>query len=288
LFKAVGSWSAIEGLFGEAMLQEEKQGLPPQEKLNIKAVTIPTGRVSNEGVVFYVVNVKGSFNSWSVEKRYSQFEELQLGLVDAKGQHSLHGLPTNLDLPPKKYKLFTSHISPQFIEERRCLLENYLRKLLTSPDLAKNEMLLKFLTTDKCSDITQTSEIKSSEEMPDDVEITGVTIPATRSMSDHILYQIDVVNSRKRKSFSKWTVLKRFGQFYEMDCAVRASFVDRSEISNAMPAPPQRRAKLFNDHMDTSFVDQRRVLLENYLQKMLSIVDVVRNKDFLTFLGVNV
>jgi hypothetical protein len=107
-------------------------------------------------------------------------------------------------------------------------------------------------------------------------------------MSDHVLYQIDVVNNKKRKTFSKWTVLKRFGQFYEMDSAVRGDFADKPDILSTFPAPPQRKAKLFNDHLDESFVEQRRILLENYLVRMLEHQHVVRNKHFLVFLGVTV
>jgi len=166
------------------------------------------------------------------------------------------------------------------------LLENYLKKLVSVEDIAKCETFIKFVTSDTHDEIKV--EAKVSEDMPLDVEVTSVTIPATRTMSDHVLYQIDIVNARKRKSFSKWTVLKRFGQFYEMDQAVRISFVDNPEQLAQLPAPPQRRAKLLTDHMDTTFVESRRVLLENYLQRMVQTEHVVRNKEFLSFLGVDV
>jgi len=253
--------------------------------LVIKAITIPNAKIL-EGVVFYVINVKGSFNAWSVAKRFSQFEDLQTILQDMKG------FPASLELPPKRVKLFTSHVSAQFIEERRCLLENYMKKLLVVGDIAKAEAFLNFLQTDKHianEEKLDTASTTTKAAVPaDDVEITGVSIPATRTMSDHILYQIDVVNANKRKTFSKWTVLKRFGQFYEMDTQVRTAFVENTGVLASMPPQPQRRAKLFNDHMDSAFVEQRRALLENYLQKMLAVAEVVRNKDFLLFLGVNV
>jgi len=105
-------------------------------------------------------------------------------------------------------------------------------------------------------------------------------------MSDHVLYQIDCVNVRKRKSFSKWTVLKRYSQFYDMDTAVRAAYINKPDLLATLPAPPARHAKLLTDHMDNTFVEQRRVLLENYLQKMIKVEAVVRNKDFLLFIGI--
>jgi hypothetical protein len=132
------------------------------------------------------------------------------------------------------------------------------------------------------------TEKKKIEDIPDDIEITGVSIPATRQMSDHILYQIDIVNCRKEKEYAKWTVLKRFGQFYEMDSLVRSSLSDKHpQLLSSLPSPPERKLKLFNDHSDANFVEQRRVLLENYLQKMVEIDEVVRDKNLLSFLGVN-
>jgi len=134
--------------------------------------------------------------------------------------------------------------------------------------------------------LKQNMKKKKLEDIPDDIEITGVSIPATRQMSDHVLYQIDVANSRKEKEYAKWTVLKRFGQFYEMDALVRSDF-EKNQILNSLPATPERKIKLFNDHTDANFVEQRRVLLENYLQKMVEIEEVVIDKHFLAFLGIN-
>jgi len=167
-----------------------------------------------------------------------------------------------------------------------------LKKLTAVDEIAKADAFLKFLTADRVADATtdakNDAKAPTLDELPEDVEVTGVAIPGTRLMSDHVLYQIDVVNARKRKTFSKWTVLKRFGQFYDMDTLVRASFAENLQVLAAMPPQPQRRAKLFNDHMDSAFVESRRVLLENYLQKMMCVIDVVRNKDFLQFIGVNI
>jgi len=262
------------------MMAAEKSGAPPQEKATVKAINIPLGVAKGE-VVFYSINVRTAYTSWSITKRYSQFEELGAALIEIKG------LPATVELPGKRYKLFVSHISKEFIEERRVLLENYLKKLITVDDVQKCDAFLKFVSTDK-SDEEVKVDVKKESDLAEDSEITGISIPATRTMSDHVLYQIDIVNSRKRKSFSKWTVLKRFGQFYDMDCAVRACYAEKPEMLDHLPGPPARRAKLLNDHMDAAFVEARRVLLENYLQKMLQVDFVLRNKEFLTFLGVNV
>lgn len=80
--------------------------------------------------------------------------------------------------------------------------------------------------------------------------------------------------------------MKRYSQFYDMDTAVRTAFATNFEVLNSMPAAPARQAKLLTDHMDNTFVEQRRVLLENYLSKMIKVEAVVRHPVFLLFLGV--
>jgi len=152
-------------------------------------------------------------------------------------------------------------------------------------DIANSSILTKFLSSDMQKD--REPESKKRIDLPEDVEVTSISIPATRQMSDHVLYQIDVTNARKDAPFDKWTVLKRFGQFYDMDCAVRAAFLDKPDILAKFPEPPERKAKLFNDHMDNTFVEHRRVLLQNYISNMLGVLEIVRNKDFLVFLGVD-
>lgn len=53
-----------------------------------------------------------------------------------------------------------------------------------------------------------------------------------------------------------------------------------------MPQLPARQVKIFTQHLDEGFIESRRVLLENYLSKMLRVVEVVRCPKFLNFLGV--
>jgi hypothetical protein len=267
------------------MLQEQRQGVPPQEDLNILHIAIPSTTNNAEGVTFYNITATGSFSSWSVAKRYSQFEELYNNLSAELGAA---GLPRGVALPPKKPKLLVSHSSPAFIEERRVLLENLLRKLLTAKETRTSHYFLSFMTSDRLDHVIKLEDAKAAEEMPEDVEVTDVSVPSTRTMSDHVLYQVDVSNARKRKTFSKWTVLKRYVQFYEMDAALREEFADDPEFLETLPQPPDRKVKLLVDHMEPSFIEERRVLLEAYLQKMIKIPRVVKNSTFLHFLGVNV
>ena len=269
------------------MLSAETKGNTTGETFEIQNIAIPKGIVVDK-VVFYIVQIVGTFNSWTIQKRYSQFEKIY-DLIDDKYGHLL---PAGTDLPPKKLKLFTSHLSNDFIEQRRILLESFIKKLTSVEQIVSSKRFKKFITSDKVDAENDKKvniiDIKSEIEanLPDDVEITGITIPSTRTMSDHVLYQIDVENVRKRKSYSKWTVLKRFGQFFEMDTQLRNECIDNVTLLSHLPKPPQRKVKILNDHMDDTFIEQRRVLLENYLLKLLRHVEVVRSPTFLSFCGV--
>jgi PX domain len=96
------------------LMHEEQSGVPPQEELSIVTVQIVKGEPNVDGTVFYTISVTGSFNSWAVSKRYSQFVGLNDALVAALG----NALPRSAHLPPKKINLFGSHTTKAFIEER--------------------------------------------------------------------------------------------------------------------------------------------------------------------------
>jgi hypothetical protein len=118
-------------------------------------------------------------------------------------------------------------------------------------------------------------------------ELTGLTIPSFRIMTDHVLYQIDCINNKKRRTFSKWSLLKRFEQFYELDSQLRRYYSITPEILNSLPLVPSKKAKILHDHSDPQFIEQRRILLEAYLIKMLKHQQARKSKDLLQFLGVD-
>ena len=74
----------------------------------------------------------------------------------------------------------------------------------------------------------------------------------------------------------------------ELDAQLRADFAADEHALATLPASPQRQSKLLYDHMDAHFVEHRKILLDNYLQKLLKLPFVAKNATFLTFLGVQV
>ena len=155
------------------------------EKFEVKSVSIPYGK-EQDGIVYYTVNViTANDEKWSCLKRFSAFERLHQVLMDLFGHR---GFPPGADLPPKKFKFFVSHVSDHFIEERRCLLDSYLQKMMKVPEVIRSDVWLDFLSSDELDHFVEPPEVKL--EPAEDAEITSIAIPQTRLMSDHVLYQV--------------------------------------------------------------------------------------------------
>jgi hypothetical protein len=60
--------------------------------------------------------------------------------------------------------------------------------MLHIQDIANHILITQFLRSDKLSQYVEPPQAK---DLPEDTEITSITIPSTRLMSDHVLYQID-------------------------------------------------------------------------------------------------
>lgn len=282
------------------MLEEEKRrsSLSLSDKpaasshgLLVKSCEI-IGSKSTEEAVYYIVKVyTKSDENWTCIKRYSQFEEFHANLLECVNEH---GLPAGAELPGKKLKIWVPHDEPSHVKERELLLENYLKKLVSVKDVAESDLFVGFLCTDK---VNLPAEVRGlepckedlsdvSDRLPEDVEVTSITIPTVRIMPDHVLYQVDVTNERKRKSFQKWTVLKRFQQFADLDSKIREEFVDNLRLLEDLPSLPDKFSKLLYDHMDDHFIEQRRVLLEHFLQRLMITNPIYYSSNFLSFLGI--
>ncbi|KAJ4486219.1 syntaxin [Lentinula aciculospora] len=88
-----------------------------QERLEPKAHTV------------YQIDIRGHVRSWSIWRRYSEFDDLHVELV--KGT----GLPPPVPLPPKhKYSILRSHKDSALLEERKSGLETYLRAIISAKE----------------------------------------------------------------------------------------------------------------------------------------------------------
>eukprot|EP00484_Ammonia_sp_Unknown_P021162 CAMPEP_0197037114 /NCGR_PEP_ID=MMETSP1384-20130603/14409_1 /TAXON_ID=29189 /ORGANISM="Ammonia sp." /LENGTH=387 /DNA_ID=CAMNT_0042467373 /DNA_START=27 /DNA_END=1190 /DNA_ORIENTATION=- len=121
-------------------------------------------------------------------------------------------------------------------------------------------------------------------------EITGCTIPQAQVLKhDHTIYQIHVENRNiKDEDHCRWTVMKRFQDFTAFDVQIRTAITNDypNEVSLLPPLPP-KYLKILVDHLDQTFIEKRRLLLQCYLQRMLKY-PLLRRHDFtLKFLQVS-
>lgn len=86
-------------------------------------------------VTYYKIEVKVANVTWYVLKRYSEFYDLHIQLI------SDHGVSKDI-LPPKKV---IGNKTPEFIENRRQGLENYLRSVLNYLKITMPRIFVEFL-----------------------------------------------------------------------------------------------------------------------------------------------
>lgn len=128
-------------------------------------------------------------------------------------------------------------------------------------------------------------------------EVSDVAIPAAQIVRQHVVFQVNIENVAKLSAFSKWTVLKRYEEFFRLDQAIRESIRPKDESLQAieesqrtlakLPLLPKRQAKLLIDHLQTRFIEKRRLLLEVYLKKLITVPELVGLDCVLDFLGCN-
>eukprot|EP00475_Leptophrys_vorax_P003162 TRINITY_DN1182_c0_g1_i1.p1 TRINITY_DN1182_c0_g1~~TRINITY_DN1182_c0_g1_i1.p1 ORF type:complete len:378 (-),score=117.38 TRINITY_DN1182_c0_g1_i1:2706-3839(-) len=106
-----------------------------------------TSLENHHSMVLYQINCQGQDHSWKVFRRFKQISELDAGLRKLLNvgplspMNTIH-LPT---LPSKKIKWFSDHKDPQFLEKRRILVQNYLRRINAIPEAYKSDIFLTFL-----------------------------------------------------------------------------------------------------------------------------------------------
>jgi len=240
-------------------------------------------------VVYYNVRIAiGDAEPVYMSKRYSQFRALNKKLKDALPRYHLPALPT------KELIIWTDHTESRFVEERRALLEHYLREALSIKDIRESALIEEFLHSNEISaNVARAIEeqyeanLRPEAMHVDEMEVSEIWIPNTKKMRDHCLYQIHCANgsASERSEWNEWVILKRYRDFFEMDKNLRNELPQG--VIKELPALPERQSKIVVDHLDPDFIDQRRILLQNYLQKLVRIPDLQHCPAFLKFVNVN-
>ncbi|MES1909125.1 MAG: hypothetical protein MHM6MM_001925 [Cercozoa sp. M6MM] len=154
--KSLPAFTAFLTDGGELLENEEADAhLPPLERpiefpktQEITDVRIPSVRHVGDHVIYRIdvsnANKRQSFGQWTVLKRYTQFFAMDEKLR-ADFRLDVEFLQTMPQLPPRRPKMLSDHMDSEFIEQRRALLEAYLRCMLRVRRIASNATFLEFL-----------------------------------------------------------------------------------------------------------------------------------------------
>lgn len=96
-----------------------------------------TMRVEKKYTIYEIEVRSASTVSWIVYKRYSDFFVVHNEL--------LKNLPKSLQLPVVPAKRFAYSLASEFVERRKQELQTYLTELLRIPQVARSEVILRFL-----------------------------------------------------------------------------------------------------------------------------------------------
>jgi len=209
--------------------------------------------------------------------------------------------------PKKKSKIFTNHLNVHFIRQRRVLIDNFLHKIVNAKHLNQSQVFMEFCMPGE--HVTGTPEISLYNPTRDNVfswelkdqltdtgiedediepfEVTAVKITHAQILRhNHVIYQIDVTNKLKEGQFSSWVVLKRFDEFCKLSSSLRRDLKDRPDLLGELPNLPPKKMKLFTDHFDPTFIEERKILLESFLRLLISTPQVRTHTYVLHFLGI--
>jgi len=112
-------------------------------------------------------------------------------------------------------------------------------------------------------------------------DIRTISIPGYHTSGDVVYYEVVVSNSKLR-----WNVWIRFDSFTILHLLLKdlAKELEDDEHKFTLPPMPDKHLKVLIDHFSQEFVENRRALLENYLQKINKNRTLRHAEDFIHFL----
>ena len=110
---------------------------------------------ANKPYVAYELFIYAEVHSWSVHRRFHDFYDLQNQLQNFMNKDTLPMLPPKDSVG----NLFSFHSSPQYLDQRKGLLDAYMQKLVEIPAIWALDCFLKFIdnTTD-CDNLRRVDE----------------------------------------------------------------------------------------------------------------------------------
>mmetsp|Transcript_11606 Transcript_11606/g.22080 ORF Transcript_11606/g.22080 Transcript_11606/m.22080 type:complete len:301 (+) Transcript_11606:40-942(+) len=254
---------------------------------------------SNEscyGIIYYeVVVVANNSLRWSVQRRFAEFHSLHSKLKEHKETAG-----TDQELPPfpsRAWGFVVDHFSRHFLDMRKTLLSNFLERLVQSSQYNQNFWLLEFFRPDHSDqpENASTSDTTSLYTSPtcstladmgsgtsfvsETEEVTSLSVSSAQILQhDHVVYQINLFNQHKPVEYQHWTVLRRYNDFlalhknlinYYLSEDVQNKSHNCSQLIDSLPFLPSKLPKVFKDHLDAGFIEERRLVLQLYLRKLI-------------------
>jgi len=113
------------------------------------------------------------------------------------------------------------------------------------------------------------------------VTISGTEYGKKKDGGSVMLYKV-VTNTVN----AQYTSLQRFSKFVEIDIKLRNAFKN-SPMLKLFPTLPAKKPKIFVDHSNPEFIEERRLELQQYLTRLIQVPQILENPDLLEWLGKN-
>ena len=244
---------------------------------------------NDRDVIFYSIAVRSKIGDWVIQHRYTQFVNLFESM--SKTLHANTLLP---DIP--KSTLFgVSESSIEFIDNRRCLLEIWMQKIVNTVCLQCPE-LFKFLSpvsgtpiiapnanhhknisfilpqppldeNNNSMTITDSSEHINVFIDPSwgthffDAEVLRWQIMESDTRNAYVVYTIIVKEFYSRTEFICWQITRRYREFESLRSTIE-------KMSNNVSLPPLPPKKL--NGQDPKVINIRVKFLEAFLQELIN------------------
>jgi hypothetical protein len=80
----------------------------------------------------------------------------------------------------------------------------------------------------------------------------------------------------------------RFSQLFDLNNKIRAFYeLNYPDLLETFPAFPPQKMRIFADHSDTHFIEDRRQKLEAYFDKLVKVDHMATNPILWTYLGLS-
>jgi len=127
-----------------------------------------------------------------------------------------------------------------------------------------------------------TSHVSSGNEERYSVSVKQTVTTKNDSFQIIAWYEIESI---RPSDGAKTVVHRRFRDFSNLDAEIRAA-LKGNHLSSSLPILPGKAIKVLHDHKTPEFIEQRRIDLDVYLQKLFNMPHVPQMYQLQSFLGI--